>query len=146
MEYERLTAKNADYEAFIERVAGMSYLEYVQKCINKEKVEMPCVILKYMLKMHERLADLEDKIENGTLIELPCKDLAAFPCKMGETVWLIYKRYWNVADKNGFWVLMESKVSPHNKKRFNNDFGKFVFLTREEADKRLKELQNEHEL
>jgi hypothetical protein len=82
MEYERLTAKNADYEAFIERVAGMSYLEYVQKCINKEKVEMPCVILKYMLKMHERLADLEDKIEQGTLIELPCK--------VGDTVYWLF--------------------------------------------------------
>jgi hypothetical protein len=77
MESERLTAENADYEAFIERVAGMSYLEYVQKCINKEKVEMPCVILKYMLKMHERLAELEDKIENGTLKEeKTCKNVS----------------------------------------------------------------------
>lgn len=93
----------------------------------------------------ERLAELEDKIENGTLIELPCKDLGAFPCEMGATVWLIYKRYWNVADKNGFWVLRESKVSPHNKKRFSDDFGKFVFLTREEAEKRLRELQGDKE-
>ena len=89
----------------------------------------------------KRLAELEDKMEQGTLIELPCKDLGAFPCEMGATVWLIYKRYWNVADKNGFWVLRASKVSPHNKKRFIDDFGKFVFLTREEAEKRLKELQ-----
>ena len=91
----------------------------------------------------KRLAELEDKIENGTLIELPCKGLGAFPCGIGATVWLIYKRYWNVADKNGFWVLRESKVSPHNKKRFSDDFGKFVFLTREEAEKRLLELQGE---
>lgn len=93
-------------------------------------------------KVFNRLAELEDKIENGTLIELPCKDMDVFHCEMGATVWLIYKRYWNVADKNGFWVLRESKVSPHNKKRFSDDFGKFVFLTREEAEKRLKELQN----
>lgn len=92
--------------------------------------------------IYQRLAELENKIEQGTLIELPCKDFVAFPCEMGATVWLIYKRYWNVADKNGFWVLRQSKVSPHNKKRFSDDFGKFVFLTREEAEKRLKELQN----
>lgn len=94
------------------------------------------------IEQHNRLAELEDKIERGTLIALPCKDLGAFPCKMGETVWLIYKRYWNVADKNGFWVLRESKVSPHNKKRFSDDFGKFVFLTYAEAENKLKELQN----
>ncbi len=93
-------------------------------------------------QIYNRLQELEDKMEQGTIIELPCKDLGAFPCKMGETVWLIYKRYWNVADKNGFWVLRGSKVSPHNKKRFSDDFGKFVFLTREEAENRLKELQN----
>ena len=91
----------------------------------------------------DRLAELEDKIEQGTLIELPCKDLGAFPCEMGTTVWLIYKRYWNVSDKNGFWVLRESKVSPHNKKRFSDDFGKFVFLTREEAENQLKELNKD---
>ena len=92
--------------------------------------------------IYQRLSELENKIEQGTLIELPCKDFGAFPCEMGATVWLIYKRYWNVADKNGFWVLRESKVSPHNKKRFSDDFGKFVFLTREEAEIRLKELKN----
>lgn len=32
------------------------------------------------------LAELEDKIEKGTLVELPCKDLGIFPCEMGETV------------------------------------------------------------
>lgn len=88
------------------------------------------------------LAELEDDLESGKMIRLPCKDLRSFPCEMGATVWLIYKRYWNVADKNGFWVLRESKVSPHNKKRFSDDFGKFLFLNREEAEAKLKELQN----
>ena len=92
--------------------------------------------------IYQRLSDLENAIEQGRLIELPCKNLGAFPCEMGATIWLIYKRYWNVADKNGFWVLRESKVSQHNKKRFSDDFGKFVFLTREEAENKLKELKN----
>ena len=92
--------------------------------------------------IYQRLAELENAIEQGRLIEVPCKNLGAFPCEMGATIWLIYKRYWNVADKNGFWVLRESKVSQHNKKRFSDDFGKFVFLTREEAENKLKELEN----
>lgn len=33
------------------------------------------------LAIAERLAELEDKIENGTLIEQPCK--------VGDTVWLV---------------------------------------------------------
>lgn len=92
--------------------------------------------------IYNRLAELEDKMEQGLLVELPCKDLGAFPCEMGATVWLIYKRYWNVADKNGFWILRKSKVSPHNKERLSDDFGKFVFLTREEAKKKLEVLKN----
>lgn len=96
---------------------------------------------KEFTRRSQRLRELQGKIEKGTLIELPCKGLGAVPCEMGATVWLIYKRHWNVADKNGFWVLRESKVSPHNKKRFSDDFGKFVFLTREEAEKRLEELK-----
>ena len=109
-----------------------------QNCNDCEYGMHNCEVIEKL----NRLAELEDKIEEGTLIELPCKDLGESPCEMGATVWLIYKRYWNVADKNGFWVLRESKVSLHNKKRFSDDFGKFVFLTREEAEKRLKELQN----
>lgn len=117
MEYERLTGQEWSENIDLAQELGYSYI-------------------------YKRLHELEAKIEQGTLIELPCKDWGVFPCEMGETVWLIYKRYWNVADKNGFWVLRESKVSPHNKKRFSDDFGKFVFLTREEAEKKLKELQN----
>lgn len=117
----------------------MKYERLTDKDWNNEKFYAHRDSERRVLK---RLWDLENKIEQGLMVELPCKDLGAFPCEMGATVWLIYKRYWNVADKNGFWVLRESKVSPHNKKRFSDDFGKFVFLTREEAEKRLKELQN----
>lgn len=131
MKYKRLTERTVNNGVKYDRN------DYVRTCYPQNEYAHDDFD-----KMAIRLAELEDKIEQGTLIELPCKNFGAFPCEMGETVWLIYKRYWNVADKNGFWVLRKSKVSCHNKKRFSDDFGEFVFLTREEAEAKLKELQN----
>ena len=87
-----------------------------------------------------RLAELEDKIENGTLVELPCK--------AGDTVYFDTYRH---GESIG--------VQPHKVERvevvaitertFGNvgadipewQFGKSVFLTKSEAEARLKELQ-----
>lgn len=74
-----------------------------------------------------RLAELEDKIEQGTLIELPCK--------VGDTVY----------QTNGVRIY-ESKVElliyDCGRWAFNEKaIGTSVFLTREEAEKRLEELQ-----
>lgn len=93
----------------------------------------------------DRLAEVEDKIEDGRLIEVPCKVVGDLPCKMGDKVWLVYKRHWNVADKIGYWVLRKSNVSPHNIKRITEDWGKYVFLTKEKAEARLAELRGERE-
>lgn len=95
--------------------------------------------------IYQRLSELENKIEDGRLIEVPCKVVGDLPCKMGDKVWLVYKRHWNVADKIGYWVLRKSNVSPHNIKRITEDWGKYVFLTKEKAEARLKELQGERE-
>lgn len=97
--------------------------------------------LNAMTNALNRLMLLEDKIEDGRLVFVEPKADNKFSFKLGDKVFLIYKRYWNVSDKNGFWVLRESNVSQHNKKRFSDDFGKFVFLTREAAEARLKELE-----
>lgn len=88
----------------------------------------------------DRLAELEDKIENGRLVELPCK--------VGDTVYFDTYRH---GESIG--------VQPHKVERvevvfrtertFGNigadipewQFGKSVFLTKAEAEARLKELQ-----
>ena len=101
-------------------------------------------------EMYKRFAELEDKIENGTLIELPCK--------VGETLYFIYNRpfvdkpnltpriyettnwYFDI-DKGGI------AISTRNPYGYNGEYfyylGETVFLTKAEAEKRLKELQNE---
>ena len=88
-----------------------------------------------------RLAELEDKINNGTLIELPCK--------VGDTVYEVFKYH-----KPPF--IQQTKVEKIivtekglKLKLARNSFyetsiaslGKTLFLTEEAAEARLKELQ-----
>lgn len=108
----------------------------------------------------ERLAELEDKIENGTLIDLPCK--------IGDTVWLatldgrlIYGKVSAIGYK---WETDASNNSVSQYAYFmarcpeefyvkrgddaiygfsfeNNKIGERVFLTEDEARKKLEELE-----
>lgn len=83
----------------------------------------------------DRLAELEDKIEKGTIIELPCK--------VGDTVYQF--------DNGGeVYELMILGITIYKNKLYyetigidfdNTAIGHSIFLTREEAEKRLKELQ-----
>lgn len=86
--------------------------EEIRKCVNK------CGFCKAL----DKLAEYEDLEEQGLLIKLPCK--------VGDDVYLIH----NIC--NGKWTKIE-------KVKFGislyNYFGKTVFLTREEAEKALKE-------
>jgi hypothetical protein len=129
MEYKRLTEKAEN---------GKPYFDGCLKC----DLESDCGLCPYFASGLNRLAELEDKIEKGTLIELPCK--------VGDTVYVI----------NGAMLLCEMEISYFSiiggLKEFyavNNDehYGYYLyekdlnddwFLTREEAEKRLKELQN----
>ena len=90
----------------------------------------------------ERLALLEDKIENGMLIELPCK--------VGDTVYCIY-HFFDVEEDFEYDIIPEEVVDIIVQE---DDFdigtacrmiGKFkrvcVCLTKAEAEARLKELQ-----
>lgn len=101
-------------------------------------------------EMYKCFAKLEDKIENGTLIELPCK--------VGDMVYIPYK----FRNKNGVFETIIDEISIGEKHILfwakplytNNsvrvkylgwkklkDFNKTWFLTKAEAEKKLKELQ-----
>lgn len=88
-----------------------------------------------LAQVYNRLAELEDKIENGTLIELPCK--------VGDTLYIIFKRQWSVANGTTYWNIQKTKLTYGNMDRVIKEYGEFVFLTREKAEKRLKELKND---
>ena len=118
------------------------------------------------LAVRERLAELEDEIELGTLIELPC-------C-VGDTVWkaeengdglLIYgvveniDYKWILDQKRGNRAVLQTCFKAFSPEVFHRigmwdkaifgfifefaEIGKSVFLTEAEAQKALKELRNE---
>ena len=129
MKYKRLTKRNEqtqdwDFENFI--VETQHTLDWCNQEIGA------------------RLCELEDKIEKGKLIELPCK--------VGDTVYgfSCYRQFGGLKGKifrgkviafyieRGLFLRLEAENDNGN---FYLEYGKDVFLTREEAEKRLKERQ-----
>ncbi len=117
-------------------------------------MDMPCntdllpILYEYIRCLENENTEFRKKIEQGTLIELPCK--------VGDTVYCVYSPPYpaNPNDK-GKWFMGKYEVAGFyygvkglsikihcygnvNKK----ELGKTVFFTREEAEKRLKELQD----
>ena len=78
----------------------------------------------------DRLAELEDKIEQGTLIELPCK--------VGAIIYYVGSYQIGTWKKKIRYDIFEFPFTLDMLDTYGNNW----FLTREEAEKRLKELQN----
>ena len=104
----------------------------------------------------DKLADLENKIENGTLIELPCK--------VGDTIYMPWEYDGASAvaeltvndmfldiniDSSSIQTDLESDDAKYMRKysyglfKFE-DIGEKIFLTKAEAEQRLKELKDEN--
>ena len=75
----------------------------------------------------EKLAYYEDLEEQGKLIELPCQ--------VGDIVWRIATQY-NNYDDSPYKIVMQSSF----RLNYLNEMSKTVFLTKEEAEVKLKEL------
>ena len=115
MDYKRLTRKNKDGTTWVKCAV----------CDSQDK----CDFTKETCcqELQDRLAEIEDKIEQGTLIEIPTK----------EFVFHISK------SKNGNYVVREiSKYYYMSVYACTDDIMNKWFSTREEAEKKLKELQN----
>lgn len=132
---------------------------YKRLTINLSNGKIGCLQEYRQTDLIHRLAELEDKIENGTLIELPCK--------VGDTVWQIFKNclscpfcllkeyeyeccrkpmgvlHGMVFDKNcNYMIIPRTFSNSINVKQLKN-FGKTIFLTKAEAEAKLEELRNE---
>ena len=117
----------------------MEYKRFTEKVDSGFVSELDCRIA------YNKLSGIEDKIEQGKLIELPCK--------VGDTCYLVYEGLGNmcrveykikevkidniyyIGDNEFFTIMGEYSC-------YTVKFGKEIFSTREEAEKRLKELQN----
>lgn len=115
-----------------------------------ERRETPLVMSQWggtsrELKIYNRLAELETKIENGTLIELPCK--------VGDKFYQVVKGLpiyeWKIET-----IVFSNVYFPKNYvitarrtkdlvfwKFWSEDFGTTVFPTKAEAENKLKELK-----
>ena len=127
-EYKRLTKKSVD-----DGTVQICCADRIAGCYHKDKMIL------------ERLAELEDKIEQGKMIELPCK--------VGDTCYLVYKGLGDMC--RVAYKIKEVKIDNIHYigdnefftetgecSSYTVKFGEEIFTTREEAEKRLKELQN----
>ena len=134
MEYERLTKRNANGEVVTVKRPKSSYIQEVYEELYEINRE---------LKL--RLAELEDKIENGTLAELPCKVgdvmyevIDGIPIQE----WKIESICFDRAHPTGVIWAERTRDFAHWK-FWIEDCGTKWFITKTEAEKRLEELKNE---
>ena len=110
-EYKRLTNNNFDeYNPEYDFCVGCEHFGEPNGC---NRWNGTCGNYERFMETYNRLAELEDKIEQGTIIELPTM----------------------LQDKQGDW-----RVYFYSERYGLIDC--YVYDTREEAEKRLKELQN----
>ncbi len=129
MEYKRLTRRNADGTTWVK----CAVCDIQDKCdFTKETC---------CQELQDRLAELEDKIEQGTLKEIPCN--------VGDTVYVAYGvsgiDEWEVKEivivKNDILFRLTHDGTEDYNAAWLSEAGTYLFLTREEAEQHLKELQ-----
>lgn len=108
------------------------YTSYCDACHNSD---CHCELVEDMI---EKLAEYEDLEEQGRLIKLPCK--------VGDTLYRLvpnlYRKYVEikiaqfVINENGIYFITNKGVSWSS-----GEIGKTVFLTKPEAEAKLKELR-----
>ena len=129
----------------------MKYERLTDKDWHKEKFYGHSDCERTILK---RLWNLENKIEQGTLIELPCKvgDTVYMPWQWGGTegIAILTIERISIAEarptvRTDFYSDDYAYFDKYNCGVFSfDDFGKTVFLTREEAEKALAERSSEN--
>ena len=71
--YKRLTNKNIDeYNPEYDFCVGCKYFGEPNGC---NRLNGTCDSYERFIETYSRPEELEDKIENGTLVELPCKEI-----------------------------------------------------------------------
>jgi hypothetical protein len=128
---ERLTERNANGTAKSRKSPKSSYMGTVYE----EMAEIQTEIL-------NRLCDLEDKIEQGKIVELPCAvgSQIYFADHENKSVWAGNVVSFSL-DAAHLWFNCHYKCGL-NMWHPIEDFGKTVFLPREEAEKALERSEN----
>lgn len=95
--------------------------------------------------IYKRLYELEDKIENGTLIELPCK--------VGDVMYEVFKNHKLRIQQTKIEKVIITNKGVRLKLERNSVYetsvsalGKTLFFTQEEAEKKSKEVESEKKI
>ena len=144
--YERLTRRMSDGTAvFAEKSKSFYSAQIYEEAREKNR------------QILERLCDLEDKIEQGKILELPCAvgDIVYAPHCCWTTIdrTIVPYQITNITitqNKKGEWTKKYRAMEVKNGKTIDwqlnfafDEIGKTVFLAPEEAHNKLKELENE---
>ena len=124
---------------------------FCKNCIEHSNCEAECNAINICVK---KLAEYETAEDEGRLVVLPCK-----PWDKVYALFII-----DVIDKKPIYKIFQAKVTKitidrfrvlfsfetldqnkYNSERTMEAFGETVFLTREEAEKALKEMEEKHE-
>lgn len=110
-------------------------------CDNCSQGAGNCKTVKNMI---EKLATYEDLEEQGLLVRLPCKvgDTVYVPTRVLVSEFKITAIFCDIHGTYFYW-LFYCGIYERTSGFSERDIGKTVFLTREEAEKKLKELKNE---
>jgi hypothetical protein len=134
MKYERLTErKGYSIGIYVDKdFINKGQWQNVRELVNNTRISN-------IENVFDRLAELEDDLESGKIIRLHCK--------VGDTIYYINRNN-NVVEEDvvKFFTFTKDGIKPiltrHNKKFWEfYEWNKTVFLTREEAEAKLKELQ-----
>lgn len=140
-QYKRLTNNNHnEYDPEYDFCCSCKYFGEPNGC---NRPNGTCDNYDRFLETYNHLVELEDKIENGTLVELPCK--------VGDVVYEVFKNHRPpfvqqtkvekiiITDK-GFRLKLERNSVYETSV---SSLGKTLFHTKEEAEKKLEEFKNE---
>lgn len=141
-EYKRLTNNNLEeYNPEYDFCMGCKYFGEPNGC---NRPNGTCANYERFIETYNRLAELEDKIENGTLIELPCK--------VGNTVYVFNRKYeicemevisFMLTNKfKEFYAVVDNPYEHYGYSLYASKLNKDWFLTKAEAEAKLKELQS----
>ena len=127
------------------RLTTKKYGTYLASCENcgYNNPSFDCDTYNCKQVLIKRLAELEDKIENGTLKFLQCK--------VGDIVYFIDEKKWcwemivvEIAILKKHIVYKIGNGRKELRYVYDEDLGKKWFLTKAEAEKKLEELKNEN--